>query len=483
MSAGKKADEMRKAAIVNLDIPVRDAAKGALGEIEKIKEKGEHPPAKVQPVEPADAKPAEKTMLPEAPEHPERSEGAGWYASFSLLDNPFKYIEASIEEDIEGLLILETPMLGRVKALVEGEISCVVVGERGCGKSLLVRSLKFEDMGIRKPERAITAVTPRDVDDLYSKIFGGACDVEFMGFREKVMGNEKVGRAARSLGGPFLGRMLGYDKRTQEPICLLCKIHCSGFPLGPEPDKLSDFFQNAPPGCKAKRMVITNMLRDSDFIGMTFLLDSPDNITGHEYAKFISLCGAILSGGANLILFCTPGQADALRESDTLARLSLVKWDSPSKEFFMKLFTARVDMSRAEGSTAPHPFTDGAVEKIASLANYNVRDFIRICSMVLTEMWMRKMASPCTPTFLSELNIRPAAPNDRTTIVRILKRHEGQWAGIQGLAKEISEAVGAPFTERKVGAMVRELGFGQFKHGTGGKMQVLISPSVLNAIK
>jgi len=67
MSADKKIDEMRKAAIVDLDIPMRDAAKGALGEIEKIKEKGEHPPAKVQPVEHAEAKPAERVELSDGP--------------------------------------------------------------------------------------------------------------------------------------------------------------------------------------------------------------------------------------------------------------------------------------------------------------------------------------------------------------------------------------------------------------------------------
>jgi len=480
---GKKTDEMRKVAIVDLDIPMRDAAKGALGEIE-IKEKGEHPPAKVQPVEPAEAKPAEKTMLPEAPEHPERSEGAGWYDAFGLWDNPFKYTEASIEDDIESLPILETPMLNRVKALVEGEISCIVVGVRGCGKSLLLRSLKgIEGMEVREPEKSLTAVTPRDVDDLYSKIFGEACNVEFRGFRKKVTGDDKVGAAARSLGGSFMMRLGQRDPRTGEHVCAVCKIHCSGIPFDVEPGGLVNFFRNAPPGCKAQRMIINTMLRDGDFINMAFLLDSPDNIAGREYIRFISLCGAILSGGANLILFCTPGQADALQGSDTLARLSRVKWDSPSKEFFMKLFRGRVEMFRTEGSTAPHPFTDEVVEKMASLANYNVRDFIRICSMVLTEMWLRKMTSPCTLEFLNELKIRPAAPSDRATIVGILKQHGGQWVGIQDLAREISEALGAPITERKAGAMVRDFGFDQFKRDAKGRSQVLISPNVLSAIE
>lgn len=54
MNAGKKIDKKRGPVVVDLNIPMHDAAKGALDEIGKIK---------VQPVKPAEAKPAEKVEL------------------------------------------------------------------------------------------------------------------------------------------------------------------------------------------------------------------------------------------------------------------------------------------------------------------------------------------------------------------------------------------------------------------------------------
>lgn len=92
------------------------------------------------------------------------------------------------------------------------------------------------------------------------------------------------------------------------------------------------------------------------------------------------------------------------------------------------------------------------------------------------------MTAPCTLKFLNELKIKPAVTGDRSVIIGVLKRHEGKWAGISELAREFSEAVGAPYTERKAGAMVRDFGFDQFKHDMKGRSQVLISPNVLNAI-
>ena len=92
------------------------------------------------------------------------------------------------------------------------------------------------------------------------------------------------------------------------------------------------------------------------------------------------------------------------------------------------------------------------------------------------------MTQPCGLAFLKELNIQPVATTtEQDTVLEILERHKGEWIGIQQLTNEISEAIGAPFTERKVGAMLKELRFIMRKLDATGKAQVLITPSILEA--
>lgn len=71
----------------------------------------------------------------------------------------------------------------------------------------------------------------------------------------------------------------------------------------------------------------------------------------------------------------------------------------------------------------------------------------------------------------------------KSVITKVFKRHEGRWAGIRTLAREISREIGEPFSERRARAMMREIGFGQFKRDAKGRSHVFISPHVLAVVR
>lgn len=264
----------------------------------------------------------------------------------------------------------------------------------------------------------------------------------------------------------------------QESVCTLCRKRC------PIPTPVYSFLEtilaigHAPPPCLARKTIAELAVEFRPPDGC--LIDIPDDAGRGDIITLTQICMSMIQC-STLIIFATDEQAKMLAGSDAFSRPRVIEFERPTEEFFIKLFKGRIDASREKGG--PYPFGDGVIKKIASLANYNAREFIHICSLVLVEMWVREMTEPCALKFLSELKIKPAVTGDRSVIIGILKRHEGKWAGISELAREFSEAVGAPYTERKAGAMVRDFGFDQFKHDGKGRSQVLISPNVLSAIK
>lgn len=464
MNMGEKIDEMHKAAVVDLDLPMPRAVKGALEDLEKIK-KSERP-AKVKPAEPAGAKPAEKTMRPEAPEHPERSEDeAGyWYPAFKLKDNPFRHFEASLEEDVETAgPYIETDMERRIGALLNAKVSAIVKGPRGCGKSTLV------SFGAgSKGANFIRVATPKNVTDLYDKIF--------LGLKPTVRDE-----SAKEIWGDNLEKLIDYRHTRgtvgQESVCTLCRKRCPlPTPVYSSLETILAMFY-IPPPCLARKTIAEYAVGFSPPDGC--LLDIPDDADQGDVIALTQICVSMIQYSA-LIIFATDEQAKMLARSDAFSRLRVIEFEKPTEEFLIKLFKGRIDASGEKGG--PYPFEGGVVKKIASISNYNAREFIHICSLVLVEMWMRKMTSPCTLEFLNELKVKPTTQGDRATIIKVLKRYEGKWMGIRELAQEFSEAVGAPYTGRKAGAMVRDFGFDQFKHDANGRSQVLISPNVLNAI-
>lgn len=351
----------------------------------------------------------------------------------------------------------------RIGALLNAKMSAIVKGPRGCGKSTLV------SFGAgSKSATFIRVATPKNITDLYDKIF--FC---FMpSIREE---------SAKELWGDNLDKLIDYRHTRgtvgQESVCTLCRKRC------PIPTPTYSLLETilaigrAPSPCLARKTIAERAIEFRPPDGC--LIDIPDDADQKDVIALTQICMSMIQCSA-LIIFATDEQAKMLAGSDAFSRLRVIEFERPTEKFFIKLFRGRIDASGEKGG--PYPFEDGVIKKMASLANYNAREFIHICSLVLVEMWVREMTEPCTLEFLSELKIKPAVTGDRSVIIGVLKRHEGKWAGISELAREFSEAVGAPFTERKAGAMVREFGFDQFKHGAKGRSQVLISPNVLNAI-
>ncbi len=402
-------------------------------------------------------------MSSEGSEHSEDEKY--WYPAFRLKENPFRYFEASLETDVDAAgPYIKTRMDQKIRALLDAKVSAIVKGPRGCGKSSIVLFAAWS-----KGKQAIRVATPKNVPDLYDQIFFNI---------------DRATRAesAKTLWGDKLERLIDYKRLgraiREGSVCALCQKHCPLTPPGFDFERTLIEIGEAPSPCLARKMIAQSAIET--WIMGECLLDVPDDADRGDVVDLARICMPMVQNNV-VIIFATEGQARMLAGSDVFSRLPVIEFEKPSGEFFTKLFTERINASR-EGS-GPYPFEYGVITRIASLANYNIREFIRICSLVLVEMWLRNMTSPCTLEFLSELNIRPAAPSDRATIAGVLRQHEGQWVGVQALAQEISEALDAQFTERKVGAMVRDLGFDQFKRDAGGRSQVLISPNVLSAIQ
>jgi len=137
--------------------------------------------------------------------------------------------------------------------------------------------------------------------------------------------------------------------------------------------------------CKARDRVLLRLF-DECSIQDTFLIDVPDNLS-KEIMEFTDLVAHIIRGPwNNVILMATPEQVALLKRYDTFARLPVVEWENPPPTFFTSLFKNRIEIFTAEGAELRYPFTDELIAYLSKLADFNLREFLRICGMVLIQM-------------------------------------------------------------------------------------------------
>lgn len=389
-----------------------------------------------------------------------------WFPAFKLISNPFQFFEASREEYVDGIPYIETEMHRRVKAFIKSEISCIIKGTRGCGKSMLIQGLQYGE------EEFFPVVTPKSVDDVYHQIFE-YIDIEI---EEKYV---------KMFWGPHAERAIENWER-----CKLCPIHCrisTRGRNGPSLD-LTIHLRSTYNPCKARKIITQKILRDSmDVCDRLFLMDVPDNLKGKEIKDFVSLCNLLLDSPNSLIIFATPEQASLLRKTDTFLRFPVVDFELPEKAFFKELFKQRINLlgRQNENTDAPFPFKDEVVKRIVELSNFNARDFIQICNYVLTEMWMRGSTEPCDLDFLDKLNlgdIEKRGPSEKERVFQLLESYKGEWVKLEQLCRDMQNDLGIRFTERKVTSFLKKLGF-TLRRVKDGKTQAFITPSLLKTLQ
>ncbi len=65
-----------------------------------------------------------------------------WFPAFKLRENPFKYSDAVVELSVPTVPSIEGDFLIRIGSFLGGGVSCIVVGNRGVGKSRLAAQLR-----------------------------------------------------------------------------------------------------------------------------------------------------------------------------------------------------------------------------------------------------------------------------------------------------------------------------------------------------
>ena len=355
MNTGKKADEMRKAAIVDLDTPMRDVAKDVLGEIEKIKEKGEHPPAKVQPVEHAEAKPTERAELSDE-------------ARRAILNVFIDIFKREHEVDADAL----AERLSRGKVWTGGrEITLGPYAKREEVDAFLARMLEIDEM--EKNDAGKYEFTKAGFDKHADKIFW------YPAFRlmDNPFATFDAGMEHRAnipmplIIDKYFVPMVGHVKslfaaRTSAIIegergcgktAIIVYFEMNGEDLTTvvSPRRIESI-ENAISKRVALKLGkdarIVDKIRVLGVIGGGVeeykkykkavaevgrgghLFDIPDNLSHKAAFELANLCARILDEGGFVILLATLGQARMLKRLDTFARFPTIKFERPQKEFF-----------------------------------------------------------------------------------------------------------------------------------------------------
>jgi len=68
-----------------------------------------------------------------------------WYETFRLKANPFAFSDAGVEKDLKGFVKpIEGDFLYKIGHLLESGVSCIILGERGLGKTSLAFQLRMK---------------------------------------------------------------------------------------------------------------------------------------------------------------------------------------------------------------------------------------------------------------------------------------------------------------------------------------------------
>lgn len=206
-------------------------------------------------------------------------------------------------------------------------------------------------------------------------------------------------------------------------------------------------------------------LEGLDYQNKAVIVDFPDNLSGRGLDSFIWRCGRMLKDLATLVLLVNDEQAELIRKTDTFARLPVLRFEKQDKTFYKALYHDRLKAFGEEG--ASEPFKPEVVDKLAEVAR-TPRDFIQMCSLVLSEMWMKGMKEQADLAFIDQLsvvhdvqvvlhvpeNISQALP----PIIDELKAQGKQWVRVMEIAG-LLEKRGLKVDYTRLGRMLKNNGF------------------------
>ncbi|MBA7643970.1 hypothetical protein ES703_51705 [subsurface metagenome] len=483
MNVCKKINKGRGPVIVDLDIPMHGAVKGP-EEIEKTKGEGEHPAAKVQPVEPAEAKPAERVEL---------SDGAR-EAILNVFIDIFKR-----EREVDADALAER--LGRGKVWPGGrEITLGPYAKREEVDAFLVRMLEIGEM--EKNDAGKYEFTKAGLDKYADKIFWYPAfrlmDNPFATFDAgtehradiplPLISSVPMVRRVKSLFAARTSAIIEGERGCgKTAIIVYFEMKGENLTTVVSPRRIESI-ENAISRRVALKLGkdarIVNQIRVLKSIGGGIeeykkykkavaevgrgghLFDIPDNLSHKAAFELANLCARILDEGGFVILLATLGQARMLKRLDTFARFPIIKFERPSENFFLELFLERVDTAKVESSPL-FPFADEAIDKVAVVADHNPRRFIILCCHLLTEMREREADKPIDEKMVDELlkdkDVLAAAPIDVTEALQSIMRDLGSkgagWVKLKVIRGALAERYGLDLKPETIGRRLTEMGY------------------------
>jgi len=321
-----------------------------------------------------------------------------WYPAFNLKENPFRYFEAAQERHLDEVYPLEVPMIETVKSYLNAGVNCLIVGQRGCGKSSVILKIKMDHS---KSPQMIFIPAPRSLGDLVRELYQ----------RIEFQYEEETRQAVSEVWGR--GDYPDWFSFKMQ-ACKICKRHCRII-RSTSPTAYAKSLNMILGECPSREKLLLHMFRDFSIIDdqLKMLVDVPDNLTGREVSRLVNLATQILSSDV-LVLMATPNQAVLLKQFDVFARFPIVEWKDPAPSFFIELFKDRIKSFTVENLQPRYPFSDEVIEELARVSNYNCREFIRLCNVVLIDMWSRKSEKPYGLEELKELKFLKELKDQKT---------------------------------------------------------------------
>jgi hypothetical protein len=320
-----------------------------------------------------------------------------WYPAFNLKRNPF----AEVDDMTSFHRLVKNEAWTEVTASLQSQESIIVVGPMGSGKTNMARNIlenrefQKELLNSLRIEKCCGSIGRNRIIDIKGdSVKKGLID------------------AAIDLGTQEFLTVL---RDTVRIICNPCKDNCLKTAIKEkDPDKVLEKFEwllrvkqeySGWERCElAQKFEYL-----APFLGELLVVDCPNVLEPGFIRELDTLAKYWLGFPARrLLLFCTPDQHKKLTKTSDLfkpEKIRVIQLGNPEPSFFHKLVDARTREDKAEDDTTPNPFNEEAITLIHEAADHNPRQFIKLCSSILTESVRRHRTEPIDKKFLSELNV------------------------------------------------------------------------------
>jgi hypothetical protein len=410
-----------------------------------------------------------------------------WYPKFGLKEDPFGVYDYAIEEArAEGRYPrIKTKAVQKIVDKAISKTNVIFAGPKGSGKStaLMKASEEINKLG----KYCFNFVGPKTLTDIYNQLWHEMShpimldlnkdfdSPENVALRERQDKNEKNLHLCLMSNKNVLfwfsgSRCKDFDCRKREK-CLftraestntITKGHYDREVMLRTGEEICRELSDRMDACPMKRRIVNDHFASvarERATGAVYLLDIPDDYVDlHPYDKAIlaKLIEQFQTLGT-VVITATDEQYASVRKSESLARIQKQDFPLPTNEELREIYVQRIKMSRMKKSEL-FPFTDNALNYLLDYSEKIPRNFIQLCSQVLTAMQSEGRHELADPDFI--LKILDLAPQTTETdaIKRLLGhlRAEGRdWVKVKELVKLLNGKYQVRVNDKRLGRRLK----------------------------